>query len=835
MAKPQPRAAPDELARGVPRRIAQAVLTLHLGLVPVVFSLSTHEAFELPKVLLLLTTASVLLGLLVLDASVRIPRAAAVPERLRQLARDPLAVGIALILASAAVSTVFSTSFWTSALGAEDSYAGLPTVTSYAVLFVATRRYVATTPEARRVVAAPVLGAAIASAYALVQVLGVDPIDWVRTAELGEQTRPFGTFGHPNFLAGYLAMVLPLVLYFTARAWMARRKWAAHILGLTAVLFLLLIALSASRGAWLAVMAVLAVLGVVLLKRAPGRALMGLAAGLAMTLLALVALPELAPQSAGLVEGLLHRIAHIADSPSRLHIWAAAARIFQGHPVVGCGLDNFQLAFQRQRTIEYWLVEWGATPQKAHNGLLQLLATQGLLGLAALGVCAFALVRAARHSWTNAGPARRSLLSAAAAGLLAYLVQVTFSFTVAAVGSLLAVYAAVLSAPPPPGEGEHAPEAPRPWSLASLLAATVVVAMTIVVVNLPPSANVVLPLVLIGVALAVAVALVRVELAPGPLELPKGIEGSSGRARGPSIERSALAGILFVALLFVGVVQPFRASVAFREGRLAREPSEALRLLERATQLGPLRVQYWLELARARLQAAGLARSRSERGNLLREARAAAERARTLAPTSANARAGLGTILAAQAQTTGSSDAVAAAMESFDAAIDRDPVNPYLHVKAAEASRLLGRPERAREHLDRALELLPDFGPALSERALLARDEGDLAEAITWLERSVAGLHRDAGSLVNALANLASAYYTAGRLAEALPVAQSAVERDPDPDLRYNLGRILEGLGRTAEAEREYRRVLAARPGHGPATLALARLLGPEKTQPRVP
>src|SRR6185437_4408352 len=108
--------------RGRPRRPLA-----HLLLSPLVFSRETVEAFEFPKVMLLVAAA--------------IAAAALAPWRFtpRALLRDPLQVGVVLFMLSAGVSTALSRAPWISLQGAGDSYFGLLTVVAYVVLFFATR------------------------------------------------------------------------------------------------------------------------------------------------------------------------------------------------------------------------------------------------------------------------------------------------------------------------------------------------------------------------------------------------------------------------------------------------------------------------------------------------------------------------------------------------------------------------------------------------------------------------------------------------------------------------------------------------------------------------
>ena len=128
--------------------------------------------------------------------------------------RDPVVVGVLLLTLSAAASTVGSISPLVSLLGADQSFAGLITVTAYAVLFFATRSLVAGPADARVLLLAPVIAANVAGAYGVVQLAGLDPSAWRRTSEFDGATRPFATMGHPNFLAAYLVMALPLGLAF---------------------------------------------------------------------------------------------------------------------------------------------------------------------------------------------------------------------------------------------------------------------------------------------------------------------------------------------------------------------------------------------------------------------------------------------------------------------------------------------------------------------------------------------------------------------------------------------------------------------------------------------
>src|SRR6185503_6369100 len=131
---------------------------------------------------------------------------------------------------------------------------------AYVVLFFATRALCRTAEDARRLMLAPVVAAGVAAAYALVQLGGVDPILYGRTAGMVGFVRPFGTMGHPNFLSAFLVMALPLAVLALVRAVGRHQRVAAGVFALIAALGGVAIAVTVSRGAWLALAAAIAIL-----------------------------------------------------------------------------------------------------------------------------------------------------------------------------------------------------------------------------------------------------------------------------------------------------------------------------------------------------------------------------------------------------------------------------------------------------------------------------------------------------------------------------------------------------------------------------------------------
>jgi tetratricopeptide (TPR) repeat protein len=143
---------------------------------------------------------------------------------------------------------------------------------------------------------------------------------------------------------------------------------------------------------------------------------------------------------------------------------------------------------------------------------------------------------------------------------------------------------------------------------------------------------------------------------------------------------------------------------------------------------------------------------------------------------------------------------------------------------------LVGQPEKALAHLDRALELNPHYVEALVHRALVLNDLGREQEATESLRRAgqIGGKSRLgfpthlAAKLANLHAHVAEAYIEAGGMREAIGQYQAALALGPEfHDLRYKLGRLLLQAGRVLEAREQFEIIVRSRPNFLDATAML--------------
>ena len=466
-----------------------------LSLVPVVFSRLTQECFEVPQSFLLTTGALVLfwraLSLLLAGIGRHGParHVRSIPGRVAAWARrDPLGAGVILFLGSSIASTITSPNPALSLHGAPDSTSGLVAAFATATVYFASRAVSRGQPVMLvRFARAAGFASLVTSLYALVQLLGWDPLVWGRTATFEGDVRVFGTLGHPNVLGAYLAMTVPLMLWLAlgSRSTAERVGW-----GLCVTIAAIVIAATLSRGAWIGLVA--GALTWAVLTLAPGLRPGGTARargqGRASPVPAALWISLLV---AGLAAFLFARApmgAHLADrvrqitstsaptTRSRLLIWQAGLLMARDHPVLGVGVDAFGIAYPRYRDPRYWEIEFGGTPNKAHNEPIQILAAQGIVGgLAALAVIALVALAAGR-AVTRKESAIRGGAIAATASLVAFAAQDLMSFTVVALGSLAAAMAGWLSSAavgsrPPRSDATRASASAcrpgrwaRPWS-----------------------------------------------------------------------------------------------------------------------------------------------------------------------------------------------------------------------------------------------------------------------------------------------------------------------------------------------------------------------------------
>jgi len=296
--------------------------------------------------------------------------------------------------------------------------------------------------ESRRVLKLILLAAALNAAYALLQRLGLDPVESTRQA--GSASRAMAFFGNPDFLAAFLCLAWPLAL---AVGWGLQ-----PVLVLLSILALALLA-TASRAGLLAAHLQALLLLIWAWRRLPKPWRWGLAA-------AWLILPL----------GLLLDPALLLRPTLRLALWQETLRQAWQHPWLGQGPGSFVAAFNAACAdpgLKQALSQSNQFAEHPHSLVLGLFYEGGLLWLAGfaalLALAGMSLL--ARNSPDAAGRLRLAL----SLGLFGLLAQNLFDRNLLLTGSSFFLWLTLGLMAPGAGSPAWPGEKRRRWMLGILL------------------------------------------------------------------------------------------------------------------------------------------------------------------------------------------------------------------------------------------------------------------------------------------------------------------------------------------------------------------------------
>ncbi len=212
--------------------------------------------------------------------------------------------------------------------------------------------------------------------YGILQLTGLDFIEWARVFG----GRMSSSLGNPNFLAGYLAALIPVSIASTIVTGNKPRK----ILLLANTVFLITcLVLTQTRGSWLgfiaSVLVFLILAGGALNKITRRR----IYAGSAVIVILISAYITLADNSyTGKFKSIFNP--NIASIYERVFKWRTASEMIKDHPLLGVGMGavkvNYAL-YQEKARKKMRIVLRGTSESQVHNEYMQIWAEAGILGL----------------------------------------------------------------------------------------------------------------------------------------------------------------------------------------------------------------------------------------------------------------------------------------------------------------------------------------------------------------------------------------------------------------------------------------------------------------------
>ncbi len=392
-------------------------------LTPFIFTWMNQELFEFSKMLFVYLMSTLLLGLW---------GGRMIIEKRWIYRHHWLHYLLLAFLLSQVLATIFSLHPRTSLFGYYSRFnGGLLSTLSYLAIYLTLVSNLHK-KQLRIIAGSLILAATLVSAYAIPEKFGYSPSCLLLTQQFdtncwsdnnNPRYRVFATFGQPNWLAAFLVGVLPLVIY---RLLLTKKMQLQLLyLGVGGGIFWALL-LTGSRSALLALfLTAPLLLALALLKRSRQNLNQALSKllllGAIFVVLGLNFAGDLTAQLSEIINKRLPLQDSVAEelvedaapppqqtggTPSdeiRQVVWQGALRVWQRYPLFGSGVETFAYSYYLDRPVEHNLLsEWDFLYNKAHNELLNFLATSGLFGLLSyLGIFAGASVlawRLWRHS-----------------------------------------------------------------------------------------------------------------------------------------------------------------------------------------------------------------------------------------------------------------------------------------------------------------------------------------------------------------------------------------------------------------------------------------------------
>jgi len=416
-------------ATAMPFLTRAAALTL-VVILPLVVSPWGEDGYNQVKALTTLALAALaLLGWVGTRLTSRLPRwTFTAPE-----------IAVWGVLLAVLLSTATSVDAMQSFFGAPGRYEGLFAYCAYVALFFVGVHFFGSHVGFRSLAAAAGVAAMVTIGYAVLQ-LFLPPLfageAFIRTwyGGLGVPRIP-STLGSPVVFGGYLSLMLPVLLALAVLAGgRPRVLWlAAAGVGYGAAV------LTLTRAAWAGIVAGSCLFAVILRRDLWPRHRSVLAVVSGAVILAALVLALGVGSPAQVAERITSSVDISSGSlGTRLYMWRQTLGLVRARPWLGWGLETLGQVFPYDRPALVKL--FGVRPvivDKAHNDILQMAVSVGVPGALAYGaVWAGVAIAAVRLAGRESGSARVLAVGWLAA-VVAYLVQVQFSFSAVALAPLV--------------------------------------------------------------------------------------------------------------------------------------------------------------------------------------------------------------------------------------------------------------------------------------------------------------------------------------------------------------------------------------------------------------
>jgi len=362
--------------------------------------------------------------------------------------RSPLDIPILLFLASQILATIFSIDPYVSWWGYYSRFNGglLSTITYVFLYFALTTHLTEDKTLSVKILVTALLGGVAVSLWGLPSHFGLDPTCFVFGRGLSTECwtdafkptiRIFSTLGQPNWLAAYLAALIPSSIAFAAlsskkdhphipfmeKLKLVKREHIQLFFTLTTILFFIDLLYTRSKsgyvGFWIGLVVTLALYLIPIfyhkkldIKKITSYFTLSSPNGptrqtvLVLTLVLLALTFIIGVPLEGIekytLQGIIEKAKATQESPTpsvqnpvtgdalggtdsgqiRLIVWEGAINVVSNYPLFGSGPETFGYIYYKYRPPEHNLTsEWDYLYNKAHNEYLNYAATSGVIGL----------------------------------------------------------------------------------------------------------------------------------------------------------------------------------------------------------------------------------------------------------------------------------------------------------------------------------------------------------------------------------------------------------------------------------------------------------------------
>jgi len=277
-----------------------------------------------------------------------------------------------------------------------------------------------------RIICSLCFAGVVSSVYGILQIMGIDFLYWTEPASL--TGRATSTLGQPNFLGSFLLLVLPLSFYLAMTAKNKYWRWPCLLFSFFNLVCLLF---TSSRGAWVALIVGLGVLAFIYFLK--NRRIIFEKINYRWFIAGLIAVVLFFGLLFSFDKFFRERTLGMFDFKNgsvaaRVYFWRASFDAISKQPLFGYGLEN-----QEEILTKYYEPDWGifanvnSRTNRAHNFILDILLTSGLVGLTAWTILLIFAFKMFWRAWRYSN--NKKLALALYFSLMTYVLSLFFGFS----------------------------------------------------------------------------------------------------------------------------------------------------------------------------------------------------------------------------------------------------------------------------------------------------------------------------------------------------------------------------------------------------------------------